>query len=118
MAAVHEISEDGPRGGYAAIAVLFVAGILVRLKGLVLWCLNLRDLFAPALARVGLHPERVIYCEIWKESEVLPSMEEGLRQRGLAGVVGELHRFPLTPARRLQLAAKISGVTALMPRAS
>ena len=51
LGAVHEFSEEGPRGGYAACALLFAAGILARLPGPVLWCLHSRDLFAPALAR-------------------------------------------------------------------
>ena len=116
--AVHEISEGGPRGCYAPVAALFAAGILSRLAGPVLWCLHSRDLFAPALARVGLHPDRVIYCETWKDAEILPSMEEGLRHHGVAGVVGELSRLPLTPSRRLQLAAETSRVTALVVRRS
>lgn len=118
LGAVHEISEGGVRGAEAAVAPLFAAGILARLSGPVLWCLHSRDLFAPALARVGLHPDRVIYCETWKDSEILPAMEDGLRHRGLAGVVGELMRLPLTPSRRLQLAAEDSGVVALVVRRS
>src|SRR5204862_4307426 len=96
LGAVHEFSEEGPRGGYAACALLFAAGILARWPGPVLWCLHSRDLFAPALARVGLHPDRIIFCETWKDAEILPAMEEGLRMRGLAGVVGELNRISLT----------------------
>jgi protein ImuA len=118
IGAVHEISEGGPRGCHAPVAALFAAGILSRLAGPVLWCLHSRDLFAPALARVGLHPDRVIYCETWKDAEILPSMEEGLRHPGVAGVVGELNRLPLTPSRRLQLAAETSKVTALVVRRS
>lgn len=114
LGALHQIHEGGPRGRYAATAVLFAGGILARLNGPVLWCLHSRDLFAPALARVGLHPDRVVYCETWRDTEVLPAMEEGLRHRGLAGVVGELTRMTLTPSRRLQLAAEGSGVTALV----
>ena len=113
LGALHEFGEDGPRGSYAACAVLFAAGILARLPGPVLWCLHSRDLFAPALARVGLHPDRIIFCETWKDAEILPAMEEGLRLRGLAGVVGELGRISLTPSRRLQLAAETSGVPRL-----
>jgi protein ImuA len=45
-------------------------------------------------------------------------MEEGLRHPGVAGVVGELNRLPLTPSRRLQLAAETSKVTALVVRRS
>lgn len=31
------------------------------------------------LARVGLDPARVIYCETWKDRDVFPAMEDGLR---------------------------------------
>ncbi len=95
---------------------MFTAGSLARLPGPVLWCLKGRDLFAPGLARVGLHPDRVIYCETWKDRDVLPAMEEGLRCHGLAGVVGELTKLPLTASRRLQLCAGQSGVTAFAIR--
>jgi protein ImuA len=60
----------------------------------------------------------VIYYETWKDADVLPAMEEGLRHGGLAGVVGELVRLPLTPSRRLQLAAEASGVIAFALRRS
>src|ERR1700753_3707784 len=118
LGAVHEICEQGTDGARASLSALFAAGILARLPGPVLWCLHSRDLFAPALARVGLHPDRVIYCETWKDAEVLPAMEEGLRHGGLAGVVGELVKLPLTPSRRLQLAAETSGVLAFVLRRS
>ena len=118
LGALHEVSEAGPAAAeHAAIAALFVAGILARLgSGPVLWCLRGRDMFAPALAGAGLHPDRVIYCETWRDAEVLPAMEEGLAHRGLAGVVGEVSRLGLMPSRRLQLGAEASGVTALLIR--
>jgi hypothetical protein len=90
LGAVHEICEQGTDGARASLSALFAVGILARLPGPVIWCLHSRDLFAPALARVGLHPDRVIYCETWKDAEVLPAMEEGLRHGGLAGVVGDI----------------------------
>jgi hypothetical protein len=90
----------GPRGCHAPVAALFAAGILSRLEGPVLWCLHSRDLFTPALARVGLHPDRVIYCKTWKDAEILPSMEEGLRHPGVAGVVGELGSMAVMPSMK------------------
>jgi protein ImuA len=90
LGAVHEFSEDGPRGHYASCASLFAAGILARLHGPVLWCLHCRDLFAPALARVGLHPDRIIFCETWKDAEILPAMEEGLRMRASRALLANL----------------------------
>ena len=51
---LHEVIEAGAASEYAGLATLFTAGILARLSGPVLWCLRGRDLFAPALARIGL----------------------------------------------------------------
>ncbi|WP_456725993.1 hypothetical protein [Bradyrhizobium sp. USDA 3397] len=72
---------------------MFTAGIAARIRGPVLWCLRGRDLFAPALARVGLDSDRVIYCETWKDRDVLLAIEDGLRCKGLAAVVGEVTRL-------------------------
>jgi protein ImuA len=113
LGALHEMIEGGPSAEFAGAATLFVAGIAARLKGPVLWCLSRRDLFAPGLMNAGLHPDRVIYAETFREREVLAVMEEGLREQGLAAVVGEVTRLGLTASRRLQLAAEASGVPGL-----
>jgi protein ImuA len=113
--ALHEIAGIGPETEHATVAALFAAGVLARHRGPVLWVLPRDDLFAPALAGVGLHPDRLILVEAGKQ--VLAVMEEGLRHRGLAGVVGELEgRLGLTASRRLQLAAETAGVTAFVLR--
>jgi protein ImuA len=115
VGALHEAAGTGPDTEHAAAAALFVAGALARLRGPVLWALPRDDLFAPALAGVGLHPDRLILAVAGKQ--VLSVMEEGLRHRGLAGVVGELEgKLTLTASRRLQLAAEASGVTAIVLR--
>ncbi|MDP8921051.1 MAG: damage-inducible mutagenesis protein [Pseudomonadota bacterium] len=114
--AVHEVVEAGPVAEFAGSATLFTAGIAARLNGPVLWCLTRRDLFAPGLANAGLPPSRVIYAEAGRDRDVLPLVEEGLREHGLAAVIGEVTRLSLTASRRLQLAAEGSGVTALILR--
>jgi len=116
LGALHEVVESGPAAEFAGAATLFIAGIAARLEGPVLWCLNRRDLFAPGLARAGLHPDRVIFAETRRDREILPVMEEGLRERGLAAVIGEVTRLGLTASRRLQLAAEASGVPAFALR--
>jgi protein ImuA len=82
----------------------------------VLWCVTRRDLFAPALAQAGLHPDRVIYADVGDEKTVLACFEEGLRHGGLAGVVGEVARLSMPESRRLQLAAEASGTLGLALR--
>src|SRR4051794_34479642 len=116
LGALHEIAGGGLGALHTAAAVLFVAGVLARIDGTVLWCLRTRDLFAPGLAGAGLHPDRVIFAEAGDERTVLICLEEGLRHVGLAGVVGEVAHLPMTASRRLQLAAEGSGVTAFVIR--
>jgi protein ImuA len=48
----------------------------------------------------------------WKDADKLPRMEDDLRVRKLAGVVGELTRLTLTPSRRLQRFPFRAGVSA------
>lgn len=116
LGALHEVAGGGNGALDGAAAALFSAGILARTHGPVLWCISHRDLFAPALAQAGLHPDRVIYAEAGSDKGVLACMEEGLRHGGLAGVVGEVGRLAMTPSRRLQLAAETSGTIGIAIR--
>src|SRR4051812_48899893 len=63
MGALHEVAGGGNGALHGAAAALFAAGILARTEGQILWCLKQRDLFAPALAHVGLDTNRVIFVE-------------------------------------------------------
>jgi protein ImuA len=114
--ALHEVAGGGLGATHGAAAVLFAAGVFARIDGPVLWCLSARDLFAPALAGAGLHPDRVIYAEAADEKTVLLCLEEGLRHGGLAGAAGEVSRLPMTASRRLQLAAEASGTLGFIIR--
>ena len=111
--ALHEFAGGGSGTVDGAAAALFVAGIAARTRGPVVWCLTRPDLFFPALAQVGLHPDRVIFVESDREEDVLANMEEGLSFGGLGAVVGELVRLPMVRSRRLQLAAERTGTMAL-----
>jgi protein ImuA len=115
--ALHEVAGRGPEVEHGCAAGLFVAHLLSRVSGQVLWIMSERDLFAPALCEAGLPPDRVLFVEAGKS--VLLAMEEGLRVPGLAGVVAEMRgRLTLTASRRLQLASETSGVTGFLLRRS
>jgi len=116
LGALHEIAGGGNGAVDGAAAALFAAGIMARTSGQVLWCVTRKDLFAPAIAQAGLHPDRVIYADVGDEKTVLACFEEGLRHGGLAGVVGEVAKLPMTASRRLQLAAEGSGTLAIAIR--
>jgi protein ImuA len=90
--------------------------VAARTVGKVLWCVTRKDLFAPALAQVGLHPDRIIHAEAGDEKAVLAAFEDGLRHGGFAAVVGEVAALPMTASRRLQLCAEDSGTIGIAVR--
>ncbi|MGO6984322.1 ImuA family protein [Rhizobium leguminosarum] len=114
--AIHEFAGGGAGAVDGAAAAMFAGGIAARTKGKIVWCLARTDLFAPALAQVGLHPDRVIYVEAIREKYVLEACEEALRFGGLGAVVAETVRLPMVISRRLQLAAEGSGTIGLLVR--
>lgn len=103
---LHEIAGGGNGAIDGAAAALFTAGIATRTSGKVLWCITRPDLFEPALAQAGLHPDRVIYVEAGDDNIVLSCAEEGLRHGGFGAVVAEVTRLSMTASRRLRLAAE------------
>lgn len=113
LAGLHEIENAGPAEEGAA-AETFLAGILARLAPAarpVLWCLQRADLHAPGLALFGLEARRLVLLRASHERDILWAMEEGLRSRALAAVVGEVEALSTPASRRLQLAAESAGVT-------
>src|SRR5436309_5290983 len=121
LGALHEIMGTGPDEEDGAVPAAFAASLLARLPGgatggLVLWCLQADDLYAPGLAANFLAPERLIVARCRDDAETLWAMEEGLRSAVPVAVLGELATLSPTSGRRLQLACEASGVTALVLR--
>ena len=115
--AVHELFAGGPAVEHGAAPALFVAAVLARRTGPVLWIMARRDLYSPALARAGLDPTRLVF--IHARRGALRAMEESLRHPGLAGVVCEHEgRLDLVASRRLQLAAEATGALGFILRRS
>jgi protein ImuA len=118
--ALHEVVAAG--AGDAGAATGFAAALAARFGGApVLWCegrrtLDAGGLYPPGLARFGIDPARLIVARPKNDAEALWTVEEGLRGRGLATVVGEVETLSLTQSRRLQLAAAASGTPVLVLR--
>jgi protein ImuA len=116
--AVHEILGHGADEEDGALAAAFAATLAARLgaTGPVLWCLRRPDLHGPGLLAAGLDPARLVLALCGNDAAILWAMEEGLRTRGMAAIVGEVGRLPPVAGRRLQLAAERAGVPALVLR--
>jgi len=112
---LHRVAGAGgdPAG---AAATGFAARLLARLqrRGPVLWCATADDLYPPALAALGLDPDRLILVRPRDETGVLAVVEEALRTRGFGAVLAEAARADLLAERRLQLACEARGTTALL----
>lgn len=116
LGCLHEIAGGGNGAVDGAAAAMFAAGIAARTNGKVLWIVTRADLFAPAIAQVGLSPDRVIHVEAGDEKALLACFEEGLRHGGLGAVVAETAHLSMTASRRLQLAAEGSDTVGLAVR--
>jgi len=118
--ALHEIvaADTGAAGAASAFCAHLAA---LAGNGPVLWCESACVLDAgvphpPGLRRFGLEPERLIAARTDSDARTLRAMEDGLRCSTLAAAVGVLAAVSLTESRRLQRAARESGVTALTLR--
>lgn len=117
LGALHEI--EGERAEWDdGVTLGFCLALLARHQarfpgaGDILWVSRWGDLYPPALAARGLDPDRLVLVRAQAEADLFWAMEEGLRCRRLAAVVGEVEGLDRLAGRRLQLAAEASGVTA------
>jgi len=129
-AALHETGGAGPRDGPAAAG--FVLALLARRLAslprqdgrVLLWCGSVpaaREhgcLYGPGLQALGLSPDRLLFVRGRKDKDVLWAMEEGVRSRAVAAVVGEIGAASFTATRRLALASQDRRVPSLLVRAS
>ncbi len=76
--------------------------------------------YGPGLEAFGLRPERLLTVAAAQARNLLWAMEEALRCRAVAAVIGELRHGEIDPVavRRLSLAAAQSGALALLLRGS
>ncbi|MEJ2433327.1 MAG: DNA repair protein [Pseudolabrys sp.] len=76
--------------------------------------------YGPGLEAFGLAPERLLTVAVAHTRDLLWTMEEVLRCRAVAAVIGELRHgeIDMVAVRRLSLAASESGPLALLLRAS
>ena len=113
----HELAGEGLEVETAACAAAFAALLSARLAkaGEVVWVLQRPDLHAPGAAELGVEPGRLLFVQARDDVEALAAVEDALRAKGVAAVVGEIDRLDLVAGRRLQLACE-SGATGFVLR--
>jgi len=117
LGAIHEFISLNAEAATASYG--FIAGIissLMRNRGALLWISATRNIFPPALQSFGIAPDKIIFIDLQKDKEVLWAMEEALKCKGLAAVVGEIKELDFTTSRRLQLAVESSKSTGFILR--
>jgi protein ImuA len=117
LGAVHEFQSQSPE--QTAASAGFVAAMISHLAKngeAIFWISRVRRIFPPALKSFGIEPDRVIFINAGNDNDLLWVMEEGLKCKGLAAVVGEIAEISFTASRRLQLAVEQSRVTGFLIR--
>jgi protein ImuA len=115
--AVHEIIAGDDSMAATGFALAFAARLFAASgRHSWLWCGQGLPLYAPGLATFGLIPEAGLMARVASDREVLWAMEEGLACRALAIVFGEVGNLDASAGRRLALAARESGTTAIVLR--
>ena len=120
LGSLHEFAGAGLDLEEASLAAAVSARLLGRAQtaraGEALWIARQRDLYARALPGSGCDPARLLHLKTRRNDDTLWALEEALRCKSLAAVIGEVGALDLTQSRRLQLAAEKSGVPALIIR--
>ncbi len=117
LGAVHEFITEKIED--IASTTGFIAGLLSTLSashGIYAWISSSRKLFPPALKLFGVQPDRCIFIDLEKETDVLWAIEEALKCDALTAVVGETKGLSFMASRRLQLAVEKSRVTGFILR--
>ena len=117
LGVIHEFIAAGAEDSAATGG--FVAAVLASLmqdNGAIIWISSCRGIFPPALQAFGIAPDKVIFIDLQKEKQIPWAIEEALKCKGLAAVVGELPELSFTTSRRLQLAVEQSRVTGFIVR--
>ena len=123
--ALHEISAAGEAHLAAATGFALAVSSRAARKSTV-WIAEGMALaesgapYGPGLETFGLSPQRLLTVAATRTRDLLWAMEEALRCRAVAAVIGELRHgeIDMVAVRRLSLAAAGSGALALLLRAS
>lgn len=118
----HTLAEVFPSHPSDASATAFMLSRLPRTNAPILWVqdrLSRKEAGRPSLAGIGLqHP--LIMVDLSRASDVLWAMEDGLRCRALAAVVGEVWGDPpaldFTATKRLAMRAEAADVSCWLIR--
>jgi protein ImuA len=117
LGAIHEFFCSGKEDVSGSSG--FITGIvsaIMRQGGVSLWISSSQTIFPPALKAFGIEPDKVIFINVRKETEILWVMEEALKCEGLAAVIADTPEVSFTASRRLQLAVEQSRVTGFIIR--
>ncbi len=113
---LHEIAAERAAAPAAALAfAAFCLGRTARARsGPILWVSLADSLYPPGLAALGVPVERLLRVRPARTADLLWSLEEILRCPAVAGLLGEIEGLDFKAVRRLSLAARASGVPALL----
>ena len=126
LSELHELTPAGPAHHGAALGFALALAALAPSQGAIVFvqqdfaALEGAQLYGLGGAPFGIDPARFLLVRAATPKDALWAMEEALKTRGLAAIIGELaergEAADLTATRRLSLAAQKGGSLALLLR--
>jgi protein ImuA len=112
---VHDVFSAGRDNLSASRSAAFVAHVLARTTGPVIWASeDYPDLSAPGIRQSGLNPGRLL-CITTRKGSLEALCEDVLNERGVCALVADIRTpLSLTQSRRLVLAAGRSQVSGFL----
>jgi protein ImuA len=110
--AIHELLSS-PEHGSPRTFALFLARIT---QGAIVWCDPACDLYPPAITSAGIPLDRVYLLRVEKHDDLVWSISQCLRCKGVAVTIAAVDRLSRIEARRLQLSAELGGGVGLLMR--
>jgi protein ImuA len=109
-----EFLAEGRGAGSASLALL--ASRAAWRDALLIVIDSRRELYVPAAVSLEMNAERTIFIRPDRPPDVLWSLEQALRTRGIGAVVCDVEQLSPQACRRLQLAAEMGGGLGLLLR--
>lgn len=113
---LHDVAAGGLEAELGSLAAGFIATLLARLAGPVIWIARICDLYPPGLLAYGLDPGRIVFARAPDDAAALAGMETALRGGAATAVVAEVAKLGRLSGRRLQLACLKRGSTGFLLR--
>src|SRR4051794_2460664 len=114
--AIHELLFEPAHGAPRLLSIMLARAIHRSIGQAIVWSDPQQDLYVPAIQASGIPLDRLYLLRPQKRDDLIWSITECLRCKGVAATIASIDALSRIEARRLQLAAERGGGMGLLMR--